>query len=355
MRNDDLKDDNSDSENSTNGFGENERINISVDHSNEDGSNESSSDESNDGPIECDFDFCDPKEDDYSMVKSLLAQGTTAVIPGIFDSVMLIANDVCEQAACGTTITVNSDVYSFISALSGQHYGDKTYMTKLVKMIKSSCPEESKKKLEVALQKGFAWLFCERLMNVPNELIPPLYEAIISDIEWSRDNINETGGTADMFEFEYLAFVAPCYFSAERIKLEEESDEDVFNSDDEEGKTSPENTISTRSKRKPDKQEMGNIHKIQRQEPVTDISKASLSDAACLYFEQQSILDRSLLAFPIELVKTRVFEGKAKGAVPQRHKPKHAIFGLVSIDNLKKAVKKMKAIVANAASNSITN
>lgn len=326
---------------------EQEGINLGIDPS--EVSNELDSD-GEAGPIVCDFDFCDPKEDDYHMVKSLLLQGTAGLVESFKQNLLDISDDVCAQAACGTTITVDSDVYAFVSALSEKHYADRSYMKSIIQLLESTCPAEHSSQLEKIRNSGLALLITERLMNMPNEVIPPLYASIVDDIEWSNNNVKETGGNSDMFDFQYVTFLAPCYLSEQLRNLEDMDKEDVFSSDSDSDSDCVKSTLdaqkSGRSNGKRTKNaKLDSKSKKAKKQSSKGSSNSGVNDAACLYFEQQLMVKKSALAFVIELCTPKVLEGKAKGAVPQRHKPRHAVLGVISLKSLKESVNEMQKMV----------
>jgi len=300
-------------------------------------------DEGNIKDMNAEFLFCDPKDDDFFMVKSLLTQGTTALVPGIENELSDLTNDICEQCASGTTITVDGDVYTFISALSGGFYGKKKYMQKFRSLLESKCPAVHKNALKTALRKGFAWLLSERLINMPHHVVPPLHKSIAEDVEWARENVAETGGSADMFEFDYFVFVAPCYVGEDKEKINNESDDE--GDDDEEDEEEQEQhggkqrTVGGKSKASAGK----------RAAPLRKKAKANevdLDSAFFLYFEHEVLIKKATIKFPISLSTPTVLEGKAKGAVPQRHKPRHAFVGVIPVKTHASLISELNEIVS---------
>jgi len=295
----------------------------SSDEDDEEGGGEKDPDAHED--VSVDFEFCDPKEDDFFMVKSLMHQGVTGLVPGMGDLLSDLTEDVCTQAACGTTITVDDQVYSFVSALAAKHYHDQPYMVNLLKVLEAQCPSNKKGALKAAQDEGLAWLLSERLVNMPNDVVPPLYEAIVDDIAWARENVKETGGTEEMFDFKNILVFAPCYTESEQAKVNNESD----------GEES-DNEAEQASKKRP---KVGN-----GKQPAG--TAGALDASNILYFEHEPLIDAATVSFPIKLATPEKLEGKAKGAVPQRHKPKRALALILPLEQLKCKLPEIKAMLS---------
>jgi hypothetical protein len=297
---------------------------------------DSDSEEAEDVNVE--FEFCDPREDDFLMVKSLMSQGTVGLVPGMAAHLSELAEDICAQAACGTTVVVDGHVYTFVSALSGSHYAEKAYMRALRAAVDSACPASMRAALSKALGEGFAWLISERLVNMPNDIVPPLYQAICDDLAWARDNVGETGGSADMFDFKYALFLAPCYAGKDKDEINNESDgadSDGADSEEEADEAAPR---AGKAKAK------GQGGAEAKRAKITDFN-----DVLFAHFEQELLIKSAAVAFPVELATPVAMTGKAKGMVPGRHKPKTAIAGVISLAKLDQLLPSIKGMLDGEA------
>jgi hypothetical protein len=231
-------------------------------------------------------------------------------------------------------VVVDEQVYTFVSALSGSHYADKAYMRALRAAVEAACPASKRAVLSRLLGEGYAWLISERLVNMPNDIVPPLYRAICDDLTWARANVSETGGSEDMFDFTHALFLAPCYAGKDKDEINNESD--GADSDEEEEEASP-RTGKARAR--------GQGGAEAKRAKVTD-----LNDVLCAHFEQELLIKNAAVTFPVELATPVAMTGKAKGMVPGRHKPKTAIAGVISLAKLEQLLPKIKGMLEGKVS-----
>ena len=205
--------------------------------------------------------------------------------------------------------------------------------------VDSACPASKRAALSKALGEGYAWLISERLVNMPNDIVPPLYQAICDDLAWARANVGETGGSADMFDFTHALFLAPCYAGKDKDEINNESD--GADSDEEADEAAPR---AGKAKAK------GQGGAEAKRAKVTD-----LNDVFCAHFEQELLIKSAAVAFPIELATPVAMTGKAKGMVPGRHKPKTAIAGVISLAKLDQLLPKIKGMLDGKAGAAATS
>ncbi|GBG32028.1 Protein bcp1 [Hondaea fermentalgiana] len=299
--------------------------------------------------LNVDFEFCDPKEDDFAMIKALITQGTAGLVPNIGLELGTLAGDITEQAAVGTTICVDSEVYGFASALASKHYTKQAYFAALKEWILAACPAQRKTELTEAFEKkGLAWIVSERLVNMPGQLAPPLLRMLCEDVEWARANVAETGGSKDMFDFAYALFLAPCFMGAMKTQAEkdldessssEDEDDDDDDDDDDEGNGQKESTEANASAKSPK-----NKQAAKGKAPKASKDLVPERDEAPLYlhYEDEDLVKMAEMTFPIKLATKVVLEGKAKGAVPQKHRPRHAQVVLIKLPTLRKVVAQLE-------------
>mmetsp|Transcript_24771 Transcript_24771/g.40172 ORF Transcript_24771/g.40172 Transcript_24771/m.40172 type:complete len:352 (+) Transcript_24771:120-1175(+) len=277
-----------------------------------------------DTQVNVDFDFCDPKDENFHMVKALFEQGSTCCIPGMLGGLSSLSEDICGQAAVGTTVCVDEQVFCFVSALCESYYGSKGYFKTFKSLLTTFCPQNMKAKMDDALKRGYAWLISERLVNIPHEIAAPLHEALVDDIKWARENIEETGGSKEMFEFENFVFIAPCYIGQDKTAVLAKEQDAEMDSDEEEEE----------EEQKPPKK------KSKRAVDHSDDGKPLF-----VHFEDEIFIKHSIVSFQCKLNTEIVIQDKAKGAVPQRHKPKHAIVGIISKKEHSECIKRIQAYI----------
>merc|ERR1711924_60694 len=59
-------------------------------------------------------------------------------------------------------------------------------------------------------------IFCERFVNLPEELVPPLHKALKEDIEWSCTTLECPKEERPFYLFTHLIGVSKCYLSLGR-------------------------------------------------------------------------------------------------------------------------------------------
>ncbi|KAL6061930.1 Mss4p nuclear export [Balamuthia mandrillaris] len=167
--------------------------------------------------IMVDFEFYDPKEQDYGYIKQLL----TPYLGGEPWNVSELADFVVQQTSVGSTVKVDGgdDVYGFISVLNLHKFKDLSCTKQIVRYMLNKAPsEEAKERLRGLAEDESAPLgliLHERLINVPPQLAPHLYKALLEEMQWAceeevtgkKSNSNGTSTAAPAFRFaHYLLF-----------------------------------------------------------------------------------------------------------------------------------------------------
>ncbi|XP_022159262.1 protein BCCIP homolog isoform X2 [Momordica charantia] len=156
-----------------------------------DSSDSSSSDEDFE-EIQADFAFFDPKPDDFHGVKTLLhnyLDDTQWDLSGFSDLIL-------GQTTVGTVIKVEGDedngVFSFITALNLERYKDSRCILELKGYLLKVCQEKDlKNKLKLILEEqasSVGLLVSQRIVNLPPQLLPPLYDALFDEISWAIED-----------------------------------------------------------------------------------------------------------------------------------------------------------------------
>ncbi|KAF9209590.1 Mss4p nuclear export [Haplosporangium sp. Z 27] len=217
----------------------------------EDGSNDDSgSDGDMEDIINVDFEFFDPKENDFHAVKNLLGQyfASDAILFALSELSELIVS----QPNVGTTIKVNgvdSDPYSILTVLNmNQHlyniHNVASSASDAASTAKASSSATSKpsqvmtqirdyvftkskqnEKLHARLKdllstgskKEVGLILSERFINMPVETAPPMWKMMLEEIKWATDE-------GLPFNFEYYLLLSPTYHEvAPKTDLEEDT------------------------------------------------------------------------------------------------------------------------------------
>ncbi|KAH7922392.1 hypothetical protein BV22DRAFT_1037516 [Leucogyrophana mollusca] len=178
--------------------------------------NDSDSDsEPNPTLIDVDFEFFNPNPTvDYHALKRLLNQlfQTDADAFSTHDLVDLIL----AQPGVGSTIKtdgIESDPYAFLTVVNVNVHRDHPSVKPLIAYIMEK--SASNPTMQVALQgllgpeglgsqNHVGLVLCERLINMPVQVVPPMYRMLIDELKWALED-NEP------FNFSHLLFVSRVY------------------------------------------------------------------------------------------------------------------------------------------------
>ncbi|ORX47032.1 hypothetical protein DM01DRAFT_1339334 [Hesseltinella vesiculosa] len=172
------------------------------------------SDDDSDGSekdiVDVDFDFYNPEEIDYHAMKRLLTQlfSSDADLVGLGDIVDIII----EENHVGTTIKVDgqeSDPYAILSIINLKEQKDNQGIASLCKYLVSKCPKKDEKLHStimniLSLEKPVGWVVSERFINMPVEVMPPMYNLLQQEIKKAADN-------GEPYQFEWYAFIVKVY------------------------------------------------------------------------------------------------------------------------------------------------
>lgn len=140
--------------------------------------------------VNVDFEYFDPKPDDFHGVKALLR---TYLDDEVWD-VSAFTDLVLAQTTVGTVVKAGEDdsPIGLLTALNLGRYLKSSCMTEIHKYLRV----KSAHKAESALLEDFwgkqanetALLISERLINVPLELAPPLYQGLFEEVMWATED-----------------------------------------------------------------------------------------------------------------------------------------------------------------------
>lgn len=186
-----------------------------VNHAMEDKSehSESSDEEGFEGDVQADFAFFDPKFDDFHGVKVLLQTYLDDKQWDLSGFVDLILG----QTTVGSVVKIEEDeddgVYGFVTALNLGRYKDKKCIVELREFLYKVGQEESILNLRSLLgeqSQDVGLLVSQRVMNLPPQLLPPLYDALFDEISWATED-ELTEELRHSFRFKFYLLVSKIY------------------------------------------------------------------------------------------------------------------------------------------------
>ncbi|KAI0809111.1 p21-C-terminal region-binding protein-domain-containing protein [Irpex lacteus] len=188
---------------------------------------ENNDEDSDNSIVNVDFDFFDPNPDvDYLALKRLASQ----LWQGDTESLQVhdLADLVLAQPQVGTTVKCDgkeSDPYSFLTVINIHVHQNRLFVKSLIDYVlnKSSGNPAFHATLKDLLgpqglqsQNHVGFVFSERLMNIPVQLMPVSYKMLAEEIQWEVEDNKP-------FRFSHYLFLSQvCKLSAEDVaELEE--------------------------------------------------------------------------------------------------------------------------------------
>lgn len=167
---------------------------------------------SDDQSVVCaDFEFFDPKQDDFHGLKSLLTtycDGEEWDLNGFIDIILA-------QTTVGTVVKTDEDcLFGVITAINLARYKDQRCIMELRDFLLDKSSEKAE-----AVQLNALWekhphdvglLVCERVVNLPFELIPPLYDGLFDEVSWAVED-EPTQELRDSFRFKHYLLLTRVY------------------------------------------------------------------------------------------------------------------------------------------------
>ncbi|KAJ3097928.1 hypothetical protein HDU97_004464 [Phlyctochytrium planicorne] len=157
--------------------------------------------------IDVDFDFFDPREIDFHGLKSLLRQ--TFLQDAERFNLSDMADAIIAQPHIGSIVKVDdsTDPYAVVTALSFTHTSLKPLADYLIEKCKKDAAVQ-KKLTSVFKDSHVGFLINERLVNMPAEIIAPMFKMLIEELEWSVEERKEK-------PYDYFVLVAKTFSEAE--------------------------------------------------------------------------------------------------------------------------------------------
>eukprot|EP01029_Cantina_marsupialis_P003852 TRINITY_DN13876_c0_g1_i1.p1 TRINITY_DN13876_c0_g1~~TRINITY_DN13876_c0_g1_i1.p1 ORF type:complete len:294 (+),score=103.68 TRINITY_DN13876_c0_g1_i1:31-912(+) len=157
--------------------------------------------------INMDFDFYDPKEIDFKSVRNFVSK----LLPDQDDfDPSDIADMYVNQPEVGSSVKPDGDddCYAYISAFGFEKHEKVEGMKFIKDFLLSKCPAPQKASFRELLEHPkLAWMHSSRMINMPAELAPALYQNFIEDVKWASSEKS----TAKDFDFKYYLLISPCF------------------------------------------------------------------------------------------------------------------------------------------------
>ncbi|CAG8445786.1 14597_t:CDS:2 [Ambispora leptoticha] len=215
-------------------WGDDTHDNVSVGDDDTETSDES--DEDNEFKIlNVDAEFFDPQPSDFLAIKNLLTQLFSA------DSVLFNLSELTEliinQPLLGTTVKLEgseSDPFALLTVLNVNVHQSKPCMKTLINYIleKTDPNKQLYEKLSSAILKNndndnnsnsnnehVGLILSERLLNMPVQIVPPMYKMLMEEIQWAVDD-------DEPYNFEWYLIITKTYREV-ASSLDEELIDDI--------------------------------------------------------------------------------------------------------------------------------
>ncbi|XP_021896380.1 protein BCCIP homolog [Carica papaya] len=175
---------------------------------------ESSEEEEFEEIVQADFEFFDPKPDDFHGVKILLQTYLDNEEWNLSGFVDLILG----QTTVGTVVKVEDDeddgLFSVITALNLARYKDHKCIIQLKDFLLKMCHDKyviGELRLLLGEEgQNVGLLVSQRVLNLPPQLLPPIYDGLFDEISWATED-EPTEELRNSFCFKYYILVSKIY------------------------------------------------------------------------------------------------------------------------------------------------
>ncbi|KIW63684.1 hypothetical protein PV04_08667 [Phialophora macrospora] len=142
--------------------------------------------------LDVDFEWFDPQpEFDFHGIKTLVQQ-LFDVDAQLFD-LSALTDLILAQPTLGSTVKVDgneTDPYAFLSILNLQEHKDKPFVSKVAQYIHSKAKSNPSlaplaELLSQPTVPAIGLILTERLINVPAEVVPPMYTMLLEEMDWA--------------------------------------------------------------------------------------------------------------------------------------------------------------------------
>ncbi|KAK9353816.1 p21-C-terminal region-binding protein-domain-containing protein [Lipomyces doorenjongii] len=189
-----------------------------------DGSGSEDSKSDSEEIVNVDFDFFDPRPDiDFEAIRNLLRQLFDADNT-MFD-LSALADLILSQNTLGSTVKtdgVESDPFAFLTVVNANLHRENQGIRQIIDYIlsKTKLNGAFNKKLTELLAEGAknntGIIFSERLINMPTEVVPPMYRLLSDEMQRAVDN-------GEKYQFDYYVIISKS-FTETQSKIDEEDE-----------------------------------------------------------------------------------------------------------------------------------
>jgi protein BCP1 len=141
--------------------------------------------------LNVDLEFFDPSpEVDFHGIKTLLRQ-LFDVDNQLFD-LSELTDMILAQPLLGSTVKcegAESDPYAFLTVLNMHEHREKPVIQQLAKYItsKSGSRKDFSSVLDPSSNNQIGLILTERFINMPAQIVPPMYNMLLEEIQWAND------------------------------------------------------------------------------------------------------------------------------------------------------------------------
>ncbi|KAK9091578.1 hypothetical protein Sjap_024755 [Stephania japonica] len=177
-------------------------------------SSESLSEEDNEETVQADFAFFDPKPSDFHGVKTLLQAYLDMKQWDLSGFVDLILG----QPTVGTVVKIEDQeddgLFSVVSVLNLDRYKKNKCMDEVKSFLLKLCEQnDAPVNMRALLTKqahNVGLLISQRVVNLPPQLLPPLYDALFDEVSWATKD-EPTEELRESFRFKYYILLTKIY------------------------------------------------------------------------------------------------------------------------------------------------
>ncbi|RKP09982.1 p21-C-terminal region-binding protein-domain-containing protein [Thamnocephalis sphaerospora] len=165
------------------------------------------------GTVNVEFEFFDPREGDFHTVKRFLAQlfGPDQELLAL----SALTDMVVGQKLLGTCVKVDgseSDPYAILTVLNLTEHAAQPHVHGLIDYLVDRCRKNQAvvdvlngaRQRQPGGWKDVAFLFNERLINMPVQVVPPMFKMLTEEIQWALDD-------HEPYQFEWYALLSKTY------------------------------------------------------------------------------------------------------------------------------------------------
>jgi len=255
--------------------------------------------------IDVDFEFFDPQPQDFYGYKILLKQifGNDHEYINLSD----LADLVLSQPLLGSSVKVQSedpkkeDPYAMLSVLNMQEHKDKESIKQIKKYLNDRLTKKpvSLKKLNAFLEdesKPVGILLNERLINMPPQVVPPMFRMLLEEIQWAIED-------KEPYEFAYYMIISKLY---RMVESKVDKDENAPQTSVKKGKKSKIEKI--------DPEDLNKVFYFQPEDEVIEkysvlkvdfrMAKATNTDSKRTFYDYGIDPFRRVLVFPADKLQT---------------------------------------------------